>query len=80
MVGPEHDLVKEYSNCQKFIEDHKLEFQQALIDNCGVHQAPAVQSFLFHRLCLSFFLEQPRGKTPVKPHSLREDLYKWRMG
>ena len=55
MVGAEHDLVKEYSDSRDFIKDHKLEFQQALIEECGARQAPAVQSFLFHHLCLSFF-------------------------
>ena len=55
MVGAEHDLVKEYSDCRDLIEDNKLEFQQALIEECSASQAPAMQSFLFHHLCLSFF-------------------------
>ena len=55
MVGETHALVKEYSDSRDYIEENKLEFQQALIEECGASHAPAMQSFLFHHLCLSFF-------------------------
>ena len=57
MLGMEHLLVNEYWNSRDYIKDNKIEFQQALIDTCGARQAPAMQSFLFHRLCQGLFLE-----------------------
>ena len=80
MVGPEHALVKEYSDSRDYIEENKLEFQQALVEECGASQAPAMQSFLFHHLCQRFFKMQENSSTRVKPHALSVDLLNWDSG
>ena len=74
MLVLKHVLVSEYRDSNDYIEDNKIEFQQALIDKCDARQAPAMQSFLFHRLAQGYFLKQPRVQTAIKPHSLSGDL------
>jgi len=80
MVGANHELVEEYGSCRAFIEDNKLEFQQALVEECGASQAPAMQSFLFHHLVHTYFRMQSNSSTSVKPHSLSADLLRWDSG
>ena len=70
LMGLRHLLTTGYIKARDYLEDNKIEFQEALINVVESQQVPTMQSYLFKKLVQGFFQEQAAYDYAIKPLDL----------
>ena len=74
LMGLRHPLTIGYRQARDYLENNKIELQEALINSVGARQAPVMQSYLFQKLVQGFFQEQSTYNYAIEPLDLIGNL------